>query len=836
MILRLHPPTTGPLPFFRPTLARRITAPLQSVLLAASLITAGLLLPGRLTAATPAAGSITGVVVTDTAKQPLSLVPVTLINLADHRAVHSTITDRAGRFTLEKIPAGEYRINYGHLGSESRESSSFTVAADAKPVDLGSLEVGAPTLILDKVEVKGAQHEFNNSIDRKVYSVGREIQSATGSASDLLQNIPSIQVDIDGNVSLRGSENVMILIDGRTSTLMGKSRAEVLQQLPADLIDQIEVITNPSAKYKPDGTAGIINIALKKKHAGGIATTVTANVGLDDRYNAGVSTNYSSGKLNSFGSYSIRQDDRQRRASDRRTITDPVTGIATTLDKRTEEHSRPFTHIARAGLDYRLDDHNKIGASLSYNHRTFNRNLTDHNVVTDHLGLITSDYDRTRYDPESEDSREAALTYQHTFPTPEHELNLEFKTSATKEQEDNHYADIFRTPVQATTYDRTLIRPTDRGTEAIVEYTRPIDENSRLEAGYTRTGERLDTDFAVSALNPASGLFVNDPTRSNRFAFTQTIHAFYATYGRSLGKFGLLAGLRPEWAATKSTLVNTGEIIPHDYFKVYPSLHLSYKPADHHELQMNYSHRVRRPESDDLNPFPEYSDPYTLRAGNPRLRPEDIHSIEAGYEYREDHTTLIATVYHRYLYNGFTNVTRDIGNSVLLTTHENLATSRSTGLECSGTADLGKLASLNFSTNTFFNTIDASNLGFTGTKSDISWSAKLGATVHLAKATLLQFNTNYTSTRLTPQGSRRPTFVANLGLRREFLQKKMAVVLTVSDLFNSLKESSLLDTPLLKEEITRRRSSRIVYLGFSYNFGQQSKKPKDETLKFDESI
>ena len=791
--------------------------------------------PARLAAQNVKAGSVAGTVIDQAPDHPVESVAVTLQASAG-AAVQTTVTDRRGRFTLENVPPGEYRISYGYVGSESRESSSFTVAAQSKPLDLGSLDVGDPALKLEKFEVTGKQREFSNSIDRKTYSVGREIQSATGSASDLLQNIPSVQVDIDGNVSLRGSDNVMILVNGRTSTLMGKSRAEVLAQLPADSIDKIEVITNPSAKYKPDGTAGIINITLKQKHAGGISSTVSGSVGNENRYNAGVSTNYSLGAFNFFGSLSVRQDDRPRTASDIRTITDPVTGIATTLAKRSLEHSRPFFRLARAGIEYSLDEHNKFGLSGNYNRRTFNRTATDHNVVTTSAGTVTSDYDRTRYDPEFERSAEVSLTYQHRFPEPEHELNLEFKSSSTKEQEDNHYADIFRTPAQAATFDNTLIQPTDRGTEAIVEYTRPLGDDARLEAGYTRSTDNLFMNFQVSPQNPATGLFAPDPAKSNRFSHEQTIHAFYVTYARSFGPFRLLAGLRPEIARTQSRLVNTGQVIGQDYAKVYPSLHLAYQLGEHHELQLNYSHRVHRPDTDDLNPFPEYTDPFTLRAGNPYLKPEDIHSVEAGYQFKNDTFTFLSTVYHRYLYNGITTVTRDIGNNILLTTHENLSTNRSTGLELAATAELGKLVSLNFSSNTYFNTIDASNLGFTGSKSDVSWSAKLGATVHAAKNTLLQLNTNYASARLTPQGSRRPVFVANLGLRQDFLQKKLALVLTVSDLFNSLKESSLLDTPVLHEEITRRRSARITYVGFIYNFGQPAKKSKDDALKFDNQL
>ena len=776
--------------------------------------------------------SVHGAVVDETNRLPQAGITVSLERKDTHAVVEKIVTDGQGRFAFTKVPVGEYSVIYGPDG---KQSDTFAIRGESEAVDLGALETTKPALKLDKFEVKGTQQEFYNSIDRKIYSVGQEIQSATGSASDLLQNIPSVQVDIDGNVSLRGSDNVTLLIDGLTSTLMGKNRADALLQFPANQIDKIEVITNPSAKYKPDGTAGIINIVLKKKHSGGSSTTVTGTIGLDNRYNSGISTNYATGKYNVFASYSVRQDDRSRQAGDVRTITDPVSGIATTLNKLTVEHSRPFTQVARATVDYHPDEHDKIGATASYNHRTFNRSATDHNVVTDATGSLISDYDRTRYDPEFEDSREFAGTYEHTFAHADHTLNLQFKSSTTNEQEDNHYSNIYQSPALPTTYDNTRIRPADRDTEAVIEYVLPIDDYSRLEAGYTRSEERLNTDFAVSSLDPATGVFINDSTKSNRFDFKQTIHAFYLTYARTMGRFGFLAGLRPEQANTKSLLVNTGETIPYDYFRVYPSLHLSHKTSEYQELQLNYSHRVRRPESDDLNPFPEYSDPFTLRAGNPRLRPEDIHSIEAGYQYRDNQNTFVATIYQRYLTNGFTNVTRDIGNSVLLTTHENLATSRFTGLELSATTDLGKKVSLNFSSNTYFNSIDASNLGFTGAKSDVSWSAKLGATIHLPKETLLQFNTNYTSTRLTPQGSRRPTYIANLGLRRDFLQKKLALVVTISDLFNSLKDSTVIDTPLLKEVFTRRRSSRIVYVGFSYSFGQQSKR-KDDALKFDESI
>jgi outer membrane receptor protein involved in Fe transport len=251
---------------------------------------------------------------------------------------------------------------------------------------------------------------------------------------------------------------------------------------------------------------------------------------------------------------------------------------------------------------------------------------------------------------------------------------------------------------------------------------------------------------------------------------------------------------------------------------------------------LNYSHRIHRPESDDLNPFPEYQDPFNLRAGNPHLLPEDTHSLEGGYQYKKDNTTYLAAVYYRQTYHAFTTITRYIDAVTLLTTHENLSTNRSGGLELAATRDVGHDVTLNFSSNTFYSEIDASNLGYAAKKSAVAWNAKLTASWHATKTDMVQFNTNYTAKRLTAQGDRLPTFIANVGLRHDFTAPRIAFVFTVSDLFNSLKERTVINTPILHDEITRRRSSRIIYAGFIYNFGKAGKKKKDDALQFDEKL
>jgi len=270
-----------------------------------------------------------------------------------------------------------------------------------------------------------------------------------------------------------------------------------------------------------------------------------------------------------------------------------------------------------------------------------------------------------------------------------------------------------------------------------------------------------------------------------------------------MGKFGFLAGLRAEQAFITSHLTNTDSVIPNNYFKIYPTLHLSYDVNENNELQLSYSHRVNRPEGDELNPFPEYADPLNLRIGNPHLKPEDIHSLEAGYSFKRNHTTLIATLYDRYTYNGKTSITRYLNDSVLLTTRENLSKSNSAGLELILSSEIGKSTTLNLSTNTYYNRIDASSLGYTTAKSNFVWNITLNGNTRITKTTVFQLNSNYISTRLTPQGKMLPAFFVNMGIRQDLWKRKASLILTVSDVFNTLRNNSVLETPLLYDKTIR---------------------------------
>lgn len=784
----------------------------------------------------PAGASVTviGKIIETTSQKPLEFANVIIQSKRDSAIIQGTISDANGKFTFTNIPTGEYKVVYSFIGFEKTETPYFKIDGQNKSLNLGNLFIADASNQLDAVVVTGKKSTYVSTIDRKTFNVGDDLIGKTGSASDLLQNIPSVAVDIEGNVSLRGSESLTVLINGKTSSLMGANRAAVLQQIPANSIEKIEVITNPSAKYKPDGTSGIINIVLKKNKNLGFNGTATINFGNNRRINGNVIANYNPGKWNIFGSYSLRQDDRKRYTEDYRLRTNNDTISYTAI--LTNEYSRPLTHVISSGLDYKLNDNNQAGIGVNYNYRDFFKTASANTDIKDYNETTTNNFDRNRSDPEYEKDLELSANYRHSFKKPDHELNVDFTTSRSAEQEDNHYTNIFNKPLSPTSFDNTLIKQTDNQSQLYFEYKNPVSENINFESGYNFEYGKNNMDFYGEYLNPVTESWVKDFVRSNQFIYIQKIHVFYSTWEQEMGKFGFLAGLRAEQTNVIANQVTTDSVFNTNYFRIYPSLHLSYIINKTQQLQLNYSHRINRPDGDEVNPFPEYQDPLNLRIGNPRLKPEDIHSVEMGYQYKKGLTTFLSTVYYRYNYNSKTYISKYINDSVLLTTIENLTKSNSAGLELVLTTTLFKIVDLNLSTNTFYNTIDASSLGYSSNKSVVSWMANLNASIKVTKSSMVQLNSKYVSEMLTPQGKILPNFVTNLGFRQELFKKKAAVILTFSDVFNSLKNVSVVDTPELYRKVIRKRSAQVVFVGFTYNFGKQGKKQKDNQLKFDNQL
>ncbi len=781
------------------------------------------------------AQSVKGIINDASTHQPVQFVSVRLQRIADSSLVAGVVSDKKGAFLFENLKPGEYFIQLNLIGYEPKRIDSIAIALGKPSISLGNIRLVEKPVSLDDVLVTSQRALINSEIDRKVYNVNQDIMAKTGSASDLLQNVPSVEVDIDGNVSLRGSSNVIILINGQTSPLMGKSRAEVLQQMPANTIDKIEVITNPSAKYRPDGTSGIINIVLKKNTVLGVNGSLGANVGIDDRYNGNARLNYNSGGMNVFGNFSLRQDSRHRTNDDIQTQIDSV-GAPSYYRQNLTSVSRPVATIGGLGFDLAVDPSNKFGLAGTYFYNRFTRNDVAPTFVRDAGGTITNSYDRNRHDPEFEEEYGFTSFYQHNFPGEDHTLRLDVKSSNAPEQEDNHYTTIYYTPAGPNEYDNTLLKQGERQAEVTLDYSNPLAQHSTFEAGYAGNFNGYTFDLHAEYFDPVQQQFVTDLTKSNRFEYSENIQALYVTYENRVGLISVLGGIRAEAAATTSRLVAQDSTIASHYYTLYPTVHFSYALNETSELQLNYSKRTRRPETDDENPFPEYQDPRTINAGNPHLLPEYIHSVEFGVKVQNDYISILPSVYYRYTYNQFTTVIQALNDTTLLRTHTNLSSGQAYGSEVILSGSVNGLLTTNLSADVFHEQIDASNLGYGTKKSVVSWRGAFTCSVNITRSTMAQLNSVYNSARLTPQGEYAPNYVVNIGVRQELMANKVSVVITAADIFRTLKRDVTINIPSLSQNVVNMRDARVLYLGVTYNFGKPPKNQQDETLKYDNGL
>ena len=787
--------------------------------------------PGPLHAQVPADGTVTGIVTDRSTHAPLEDASVVLRSRADSTRVVGTTTLKDGGFVFAHVPPGAYVVECSLIGHTSFRSPEFLLSPARLRMDLRTISLKPSALLLDEVVVSSERSLFNNAIDRRVYNVDHDLMAKSSTASDLLQNIPSVQVDIDGNVSLRGSPDVMILVNGKKSPLMGKSRADVLQQLPAAGIEKIEVITNPSARFTPEGTSGIINIVMKKSAGTGVSGDATGHVGAAGRHNENLTFGYHPGKFDLFGNYSYRDDRRKRLGADDRILT--ALGAARSYREDNQVSMRPHVHMGTVGLSYHATPKDAFDLSADYFRRRPSRDEISTIISQGAVGVILTDHDRlqTGYELESETGVTAA--FQHDFPKEDHQLRVEASVSDAPQTEAAHFVEHWRTPVQPDPASDILLRQSEKQGHLTADYSGPVDEESKLEAGYALELHRQDIRSDADSLDIVQQVFVPDPAKTYRFRLDQAIQAVYGTYERALGKFSVLGGLRAEYATVTSDLVSGGTGFGDRYASLYPTLHLSYKASARGDVQLSYSRRIRRPESDDLNPFPEFTDPYNMDAGNPRLRPESIHSLELGYRMRGEHFSFVPSLYYRYKTDGFTRVTQALTDSTFLRTMANLASDQSAGFEPVLTLSVGRVLQANLNANVFYEQIDASNLGFTGRKSVVSWSGTGNVNVTPWATTMFQANANYRSARVTPQGDARPSFVLNVGARQDLYRDRISLTLAVSDLLKTQRQETELDVAGIQQRVTNRRDSQIVYAGLTYHYGRPEKK-KDKPLQYED--
>jgi outer membrane receptor protein involved in Fe transport len=781
----------------------------------------------------PISIQIKGKVVDAKSSAILDFATVKLLK-ADNTPVKATQTNLEGYFNFNDIKeSGNFKLNISFVGYNTL-SRNITITTQ-KVIDLGVLKLNKNAdAVLNEVVVTGKKDVIQLGIDRKVFNADQSLATQGGTATDLLATVPSVQVDLDGNVSLRGTNNVRILIDGKPSTFGGGDVNAILQSLPANAIDKVELITNPSSKYDPEGQSGIINIVLKKNQRLGVNGNVNTSAGRFNNYNFNTGLNFRNEKWNFSGNYSLRSGDRIGLGSNNTRFlgTNNISAF-TTANQNTLRSD--LTNTLKLGVERYFTTRTSLAFSGNLNVGNEDARETLNQFFFDNSGALQDRGPGENINTEDGYGYDLNLDLYHKFKQPGEELTTNFSFGNRREDEfENIVQQFFNnqgTPSNRLGVNRRNdVLEFNRNINIQLDYIKPFSKTSKLEAGYRTTLRYNDEDQVSDTLVANFNSYNRDFNLTSLFEMEEFVHAVYSNYQKQFTeKFGTQIGLRAEQAYLNTNFTRTdidGNIrtVPGglDYFRLYPSIFLTQKLKGEHQLQLSYSRRVNRPRGWQINPFPDVSDRYNIRIGNPNLRPEDIHSLEFGYAKFWKAVTLTSSVYYRQVNDVVQSIRQQNPdqNGGTISRWFNIAKNQSFGLELISRADIAKgfnvTGNLNFF-QTYF-TGDAS-LGIND-NDGFNWNGNLTSQMTISKNLSAQANLFYMAPRVMSQGRMKEMIAMDAGIRYDVLNKKGSIGLNMQDVFNSRRFGMLTDNGQFIQEFERRRQGQMYNLSFSYRFGK----------------
>lgn len=752
---------------------------------------------------------ITGKVVESVNREPVEFATVLIADKGTEAAITGVTTDVDGSFNIETA-ASDFYVQISFIGYETQVITDFKVV-DGR-IDLGAIVLSEQGQLLGEVVVRADRSTTEFKLDKRVFNVGEDLSSTGASALELLNNVPSVNVDIEGQVSLRGSGGVQILINGKPSVLASE-QGNALGTITADMIEKIEVITNPSAKYDAEGTSGIINIVLKKDKRNGLNGSISLNTGLPHNHSLGLSLNRRSEKFNLFSQLGAgyREVPRESKLINR----DLITG-ATLFSEGTEYRNEGFLNFI-LGADYHINPYNVLTLSGYFAYEIEDQPSLINFRIPDETGGTAAEWNRSETTHATNPKYQYELQYKKEFrDNKEHALLFSALGNFFGKDQTSEFqvADVVGSSNSADQQTRTNFGEV-RNT-FILGYTKPFSEKWTLEAGAQYVLNDVRNDFAVTEL--INGEWVENEALTNIFEYNQNVLGAYATGAYEGEKWGLKLGLRAENTDLSTLLVNTGQANDQNFTNLFPSLHTSYKLSQRVSIQAGYSRRIFRPRLWDLNPFFNIRNNFSIRTGNPDLLPEFTDSYEVSSIYIFEKTSLNFSVYHRYT-TGVVERVSTVEDNVNLIRPLNIGTNRSTGLEFNGKYDVAKWLNFNGDFNYNYFSREGSLEGTIFDFSADQWSAKLTAQFKLPAEIDLEISGQYRSREQTVQSVISANRFMDLGLRKKILNGKGVFNLSVRDLFASRIWETETDQPEFYLYSWGRRG-RFVTLGFSYGFGK----------------
>jgi outer membrane receptor protein involved in Fe transport len=684
---------------------------------------------------------------------------------------------------------------------------------------------------VEGLTVTGARADVETSIDRKSYSLGKDLQASTGSIADALRNLPSVDVDLQGNLTVRGDANVTILVDGKPSPeFEGKGRADALQQLPADQYERVEVITNPSAALNPEGSGGVINLITKKSRGAGRTGSVYVTVGSAGLKRAGATLGYNSPRLSVTASVSGNYQHNKNEGHELRVTLDPETGAP--LTSSTSEFIGRNTArgpTARLNLTFSPTAKDQLTGAVNYNElliygHPFNVFATD-----DAAGALLSSLTRQGHRRFEEIDKGLTVGWKHTFGE-DHDLSLDLVRNQSRPHDHTTWTTFEATPPPGFTLEAIRDDGVQDHSELRLTYRRPMPGHGKLSAGY-----ELKFDDNLYLYQDARGFTVPGltavPALANNYRYEQTINAGYVTYEQTFGALGLEAGLRVEDTRWTLDQMTSGEVVGQDYVKAFPTLHLSYRLDDDSKLTGSFSLRLQRPPSILLNPRVYVNDPQNIQVGNPDLQPTNTASYELGYQRRMGDQDLQATLFYRDIRDEFVPAVLVLGGGVFANTVVNEGYTHAAGLELTANGKIGPKLSYNASLTPYWAEVNAFNPLFGGRRSVVTASGRINMNWQATGDDLLQLNANFRNRGVGPQGYFEPSWTLNFGWRRK-LTDRLTATLTAQDLLATNRFARKFDTPVLIDRFEAVPVTRAVFLRFDYRFGG-SGRPQPQDFQYE---
>ena len=733
--------------------------------------------------------TISGKIIDSDFNTPLEYATISIYDSKKQNLINGVISDNSGFFSIE-LTKGLYDLKIEYISFETKTLEKIDVQ---NSIDLGIISLSINENLLDEIEVIGEKTEIEIKLDKTVYNIGKDLTLKGSSVSDVLDNLPSLEVDIDGNVSLRGNQSVRILINGKPSGLVGISSNDALKQFPSESVEKVEVITSPSARYNAEGTAGIINIVLRKNKLAGLNGSASLNLGDPRRVGISTNLNFRTKKISLFGNIG---DNSTKYINGFKNETEYFTGREKNnfLYENGERNSERNSNYYNGGIEYFFDEKTSFVASFVNNSSDGLTNTS--NLIDQTFDNINSLSERLEDENEIDENKEFSFNFSKKFNDKGHELTIDYQKEKSFEIESSSILNSKLKPIYVRYLSEKIITDENQNSELYkFDYVLPIGEEGQLEAGFRRSNQHQKIDYLVEKEDNL-GNYISDKNLSNTLLYNEKVNAYYTQYGNKKNNFSFLLGLRFEESITNVTQVVNGDNTKKKYNDFFPTLNLALELKEDETITLGYNRRIRRARSYFINPFPSRSSITNIFQGNPNIEPTYSNGIDLGYLKRFSQTTINGSIYFRKSTGEFTFITESTGESVLVNgnlvpvirrTPINLASNSQTGVEFNVNYTQSKLWRVRGNINFFESDLKGEYNGVVYDSKNFSWSGGLNNYLKIFSSVDWQTSLSYRAPQKTAVSNRKARISSNTALSKDLMKDKLTLTFKVNDIFETQK-------------------------------------------------